>query len=102
LTGMATNPVATTASNNPVLSTLAAAVTEAGLAETLNSSEALTVFAPTNDAFAKIPKDTPCESSRRQRDAERDPDLHVVGERHRPADLSAECFPRCRAAPSRP
>jgi uncharacterized surface protein with fasciclin (FAS1) repeats len=41
-----------------VLSTLAAAITEAGLAETLNSSEALTLFAPTNDAFAKIPEDT--------------------------------------------
>ncbi|MFC7360063.1 fasciclin domain-containing protein [Nocardioides astragali] len=54
--GMADDPVATAASNNPLLKTLVAAVTEAGLVDTLNSAEALTVFAPTDDAFAKIPK----------------------------------------------
>jgi uncharacterized surface protein with fasciclin (FAS1) repeats len=53
--GMADDPVATAASNNPLLKTLVAAVTEAGLVDTLNSAEALTVFAPTDDAFAKIP-----------------------------------------------
>ncbi|HXH79086.1 fasciclin domain-containing protein [Nocardioides sp.] len=55
--GMATEPVATAASANPLLETLVAAVTEAGLVDTLNSAEAITVFAPTNDAFAKIPAD---------------------------------------------
>jgi len=54
--GMADDPVATAASNNPLLKTLVAAVTEAGLVDTLNSAEALTVFAPSDDAFAKIPK----------------------------------------------
>lgn len=54
--GMLDDPVATAASNNPLLKTLVAAVTEAGLVDTLNSAEALTVFAPTDDAFAKIPK----------------------------------------------
>ena len=54
--GMADDPVATAASNNPLLKTLVAAVTEAGLVDTLNSAEALTVFAPTDDAFAEIPK----------------------------------------------
>lgn len=54
--GMADDPVATAASNNPLLTTLVAAVTEAGLVDTLNSADALTVFAPTDDAFAKIPK----------------------------------------------
>lgn len=53
--GMADDPVATAASNNPLLKTLVAAVTEAGLVDTLNSADALTVFAPTDDAFAKIP-----------------------------------------------
>ncbi|GAB2866487.1 fasciclin domain-containing protein [Nocardioides pacificus] len=53
--GMATEPVATAASANPLLETLVTAVGEAGLVDTLNSAEALTVFAPTNDAFAKIP-----------------------------------------------
>lgn len=57
-TGMATDPVATAASNNPLLSTLVTAVTEAGLVDTLNSAPEVTVFAPTNDAFAKIPADT--------------------------------------------
>lgn len=56
--GMATDPVATAASNNPVLSTLVTAVGEAGLAETLNTTQDITVFAPTNDAFAAVPKAT--------------------------------------------
>jgi uncharacterized surface protein with fasciclin (FAS1) repeats len=56
--GMATDPVATAASNNPVLSTLVTAVTEAGLGETLNSAKDITVFAPSNDAFAAVPKAT--------------------------------------------
>lgn len=54
--GMAGAPVATAASANPLLETLVAAVTAADLGDTLNSAEALTVFAPTNDAFAAIPK----------------------------------------------
>jgi uncharacterized surface protein with fasciclin (FAS1) repeats len=57
-TGMATAPVATAASNNPVLSTLVTAVQAAGLADTLNNTQGITVFAPTNDAFAKIPAAT--------------------------------------------
>jgi uncharacterized surface protein with fasciclin (FAS1) repeats len=56
--GMATDPVATAASNNPLLSTLVTAVGEAGLAETLNTTQDITVFAPTNDAFAAVPKAT--------------------------------------------
>ncbi|WP_028638470.1 fasciclin domain-containing protein [Nocardioides sp. URHA0032] len=54
--GMATEPVATAASANPLLKTLVAAVGEAGLGDTLNSADGITVFAPTDDAFAKIPK----------------------------------------------
>ena len=56
--GMATDPVATAASNNPLLSTLVTAVCEAGLGETLNSAKDITVFAPTNDAFAALDKAT--------------------------------------------
>jgi uncharacterized surface protein with fasciclin (FAS1) repeats len=52
--GMADDPVATAASNNPLLTTLTSAVTQADLVDTLNSAEAITVFAPTDDAFAKI------------------------------------------------
>ena len=54
--GMATEPVATAASANPALKTLVAAVGAAGLGDTLNSTEDITVFAPTEDAFAKISK----------------------------------------------
>ena len=53
--GMATEPVATAASANPLLTTLVKAVTKAGLVDTLNSADGITVFAPTDDAFAKIP-----------------------------------------------
>ncbi|MGW3562244.1 fasciclin domain-containing protein, partial [Streptomyces sp. NPDC000963] len=54
--GMAKDPVATAASNNPALSTLVTAVKKAGLVDTLNNAQNITVFAPTNDAFAKLPK----------------------------------------------
>ncbi|HEY1117912.1 MAG TPA: fasciclin domain-containing protein, partial [Acidimicrobiales bacterium] len=53
--GMATEPVATAASANPLLKTLVTAVGEAGLVDTLNSADGITVFAPTDDAFAQIP-----------------------------------------------
>ncbi len=56
--GMAQDPVATAASHNPALSTLVSAVQKAGLVDTLNNAQNITVFAPTNDAFAKLPKAT--------------------------------------------
>ncbi len=56
--GMVNDPVATAASNNPLLQTLVAAVGAVdGLGDTLNSQEALTVFAPFEGAFAEIPAD---------------------------------------------
>ena len=56
--GMAEDPVATAASNNPILTTLTAAVSggvnpDVNLVDTLNGY-AYTVFAPVDDAFAKI------------------------------------------------
>jgi uncharacterized surface protein with fasciclin (FAS1) repeats len=58
LEGMTDDPVGTAASNNPVLTTLTTAVTEAGLVDTLNSAEELTVFAPTDCAFAALDEAT--------------------------------------------
>jgi uncharacterized surface protein with fasciclin (FAS1) repeats len=55
---MAKVPVATAASGNPMLSTLVKAVGAAGLVDTLNSANHITVFAPDNAAFAKIPAKT--------------------------------------------
>jgi len=52
--GMADDPVGTAASNNPLLSTLVAAVTAANLVDTLNGEGPFTVFAPINSAFDKI------------------------------------------------
>jgi uncharacterized surface protein with fasciclin (FAS1) repeats len=54
---MAKAPVATAASGNPLLSTLVAAAKQANLVDSLNTAQDITVFAPTNDAFGKIPKD---------------------------------------------
>ncbi|MBJ7336641.1 fasciclin domain-containing protein [Mycolicibacterium sp.] len=58
VSGMAMDPVAIAASNNPVLTTLTAAVSgklnpDVNLVDTLNGGE-FTVFAPTDDAFKKI------------------------------------------------
>ena len=46
------------AASNEDFSTLVAAVTAAGLVETLQGDGPFTVFAPTNDAFAKLPAGT--------------------------------------------
>lgn len=52
LTAMGPEPVATAASSNPVLTKLVAAVKAVpGLADTLNSQQKLTVFAPADPAF---------------------------------------------------
>ena len=54
VSGMADDPVGTAASNNPLLSTLVAAVSAAGLVDTLNTGGPFTVFAPINTALDKI------------------------------------------------
>jgi uncharacterized surface protein with fasciclin (FAS1) repeats len=56
--GMASSPVATAAADNPLLTTLSQAISgqlnpNVNLVDTLNGGQ-FTVFAPTNDAFAKI------------------------------------------------
>merc|ERR1712220_13204 len=53
-----TKTIAELAIATPQLSTLLAAVKAAGLVDTLAGEGPFTVFAPTNDAFAKIPSDT--------------------------------------------
>ncbi|WP_448626560.1 fasciclin domain-containing protein [Geodermatophilus sp. URMC 64] len=55
--GMSTAPVASAASANPVLSTLVQAVGAAGLVDSLNSQEDVTVLAPANPAFEALPPD---------------------------------------------
>jgi uncharacterized surface protein with fasciclin (FAS1) repeats len=58
LDALAQDPVATAASNTPDLSTLVTAVKKAGLVDTLNSAQGITVFAPTNNAFSALPEAT--------------------------------------------
>ncbi len=86
--GMATEPVATAASANPLLQTLVTAVGEAGLVDTLNSAENITVFAPTDDAFAKIPEEDLNAVLANKQQLTSILTHHVVGEQLAPEDLS--------------
>src|SRR6202023_1735434 len=53
-----TKTIVENAVNSPIHKTLVAAVKAAGLFDTLNSPGPFTVFAPTDDAFAKLPAGT--------------------------------------------
>jgi uncharacterized surface protein with fasciclin (FAS1) repeats len=88
-TGMSTAPVATAASNNPVLSTLVAAVKKAGLVDTLNSASGITVFAPDNAAFAKIPKATLNSVLANKAELTKILTYHVAAGRLTPAQLAS-------------
>ncbi|MGH3795577.1 MAG: fasciclin domain-containing protein [Pseudonocardiaceae bacterium] len=55
---MVDDRVAAAATHDPLLSTLVSAVTAAKLGDTLNSAEAVTVFAPINSAFDALPPGT--------------------------------------------
>ncbi|MBV8933370.1 MAG: fasciclin domain-containing protein [Kutzneria sp.] len=54
LDSMGPEPVASAASTNPLLTKLVAAVKATNLVDTLNSQQAITVFAPADTAFAKL------------------------------------------------
>jgi uncharacterized surface protein with fasciclin (FAS1) repeats len=86
--GMATAPVATAASANPVLSTLVTAVKAAGLVDTLNNAQGITVFAPDNAAFAKIPAATLNGVLANQAELTKILTYHVVSGRLTPAELA--------------
>ncbi len=53
-----TGTVVDVLAGNPDFSTLVAAVKAAGLVETLSGDGPFTIFAPTDEAFAKVPEDT--------------------------------------------
>ncbi|MFB7277797.1 fasciclin domain-containing protein [Streptomyces hydrogenans] len=90
--GMAKDPVATAASNNPELSTLVTAVKQAGLVDTLNNAENITVFAPTNEAFAKIPKADLDKVLADKATLTKILTYHVVGEKLTPKQLENGTF----------
>ncbi len=53
-----TKTIVENAMNSPIHTTLVAAVKAAGLVDTLNGPGPFTVFAPTNEAFGKLPAGT--------------------------------------------
>lgn len=53
--------LAATIAADPSLSTLSKLVAQAGLSDTLNGKDALTVFAPSNEAFSAVPAKTMSE-----------------------------------------
>jgi uncharacterized surface protein with fasciclin (FAS1) repeats len=88
-TGMSTAPVATAASANPVLSTLVTAVKKAGLVDTLNSASSITVFAPDNAAFAKLPTATLDKVLADKAELTKILTYHVAAGRLTPAELAS-------------
>ncbi|TCI97725.1 fasciclin domain-containing protein [Aeromicrobium sp. IC_218] len=92
--GMAMDPVTTAASNNPLLKTLTAAVSgqlnpDVNLVDTLNGGE-FTVFAPVDDAFAKIDAKTleTLKTPEGAKTLESILTYHVVPGRMAPADVA--------------
>ncbi|MDH2430703.1 fasciclin domain-containing protein [Sphaerisporangium sp. TRM90804] len=84
---LANQPLGTALSQIKETSNLAAAAQKAGLVETLNSAQDVTVFAPVNKAFDAVPKET---VDRLLSDKQALSDLlkyHVVPKRIGPADL---------------
>ena len=88
-TGMATAPVATAASANPLLSTLVTAVKAADLVDTLNSAKNITVFAPDNAAFAKLPAATLKALLANKTELTKILTYHVAGARYTPSQLAS-------------
>ena len=88
--GMSSDPVATAASNNPLLSTLVTAVKAAGLVDTLNNAEDITVFAPTNDAFKDMDQATLKKALADKKMLTSVLTGHVVAGKLGPADLAGE------------
>jgi uncharacterized surface protein with fasciclin (FAS1) repeats len=88
--GMATAPVASAASANPLVSTTVKAVTAADLVDPLNSAPELTVFAPANPAYEAFSKK---ELNGLLKDKETLTQVlthHVVPQKIAPEDLSGE------------
>ncbi|WP_460754650.1 fasciclin domain-containing protein [Nocardiopsis oceani] len=89
---MADQPFASAIDENPVLGNLADALDQAGLSEDMDTSEGITVFAPTDDAFDMYPDEE-------VEDLLEDPDAlayvlnnHVVAGEAEPGELDDGMF----------
>lgn len=89
LQGMVSDPVATAASNNPLLTKLVAAVGAANLGDTLNSQAAITVFAPYDPAFAELGDAKFAELAADPATLGKILQYHVVGKRYDAKGLEA-------------
>ena len=96
-----TQSIVQIASGNPDFSTLVSLVQKAGLVEAISASGPFTVFAPTNEAFAKLAKAAPgpTRPARRPRAAREGAHLPRGRRRHRALRRSQS---HSRTAPSRP
>jgi uncharacterized surface protein with fasciclin (FAS1) repeats len=85
---MASVPVVTAASHNPLLTDLAHAAHVAGLTGALNSASALTVFAPDNAAFRALGKGNYKTLMAHRADLAKVLKYHVIRGRVTPAELA--------------
>jgi uncharacterized surface protein with fasciclin (FAS1) repeats len=89
ISGMAAAPVATAVSQNPQLTELAHAISEAGLTKTLNSATAITLIAPDDSAFHALGSGDLKKLMASKADLAKLVQYHIVKSRVTPADLAA-------------
>jgi uncharacterized surface protein with fasciclin (FAS1) repeats len=87
--GMAAAPVATAVSQNPQLTDLAHAISEAGMTKTMNSAKAITLFAPDDSAFHALGAGDLKTLMASKADLAKLVEYHIVKSRVTPADLAA-------------
>jgi uncharacterized surface protein with fasciclin (FAS1) repeats len=88
VSGMASEPVGTAIAHNPQLTQLAHAIDKAGLTGTLNSSTAITVFAPDDSAFSALGSGNLKTLLASKADLTKLLEYHIVKGRVTPADLA--------------
>ncbi|MEV4622443.1 fasciclin domain-containing protein [Asanoa sp. NPDC049573] len=88
LSSMANQPVATAVASSQQMSTLSNAIRTAGLTDTLNNAQNITLFAPTNDAFNKVGQSQLNALLANKQQLTRTLQYHVVPERLSPNDLA--------------
>ncbi|WP_103355963.1 fasciclin domain-containing protein, partial [Amycolatopsis sp. CA-128772] len=89
LDSMGPQPVASAASTNPLLTKLVAAVKATNLVDTLNSQQAITVFAPADPAFAALGDAKFAELAGKPDQLAPILQYHVVGKRYDAKGLAA-------------
>ncbi|MEU1737180.1 fasciclin domain-containing protein [Streptosporangium sp. NPDC020145] len=86
---IAKEKVATAVEQSPLLSQLAEALKKSELVEQLNSSEGVTVFAPTNEAFSALPQDVKDKLKADPAQLKKVLTYHVVSGKVKPSELQS-------------